>query len=114
MARHVHLRLSRQAEAFVEEMEEQGLTERDVFANALGLLREVWTTGQVAMITRNARALNIRNPYIQYIFQIPGTKPRTTRGGDEPEGGVHASDIPLVPTPSDVPLGRSPLGEPGD
>jgi hypothetical protein len=68
MARYVHLRLTGQAESFLADMERRGLTERDVFSNALGLLREAWTTKRVA---RLSAAASDSTEGIEYIYELP-------------------------------------------
>jgi len=52
MATTVHLRLTGQAEEFLNLMRNNGFSERDVIAKALGVLHEVWASGRVARLKR--------------------------------------------------------------
>ena len=49
MAKKIHLRLIGEAEKFIDDMVEQGLTERDVIAKALWLFETAWKTQRIAL-----------------------------------------------------------------
>jgi len=61
MAKKIHLRLIGQAEKFIDDMVEQGLTDRDVIAKALWLFETAWKTQRIALLNADCQE-------VEYIF----------------------------------------------
>ena len=61
MAKKIHLRLIGEAEKFIDDMVEQGLTERDVIAKALWLFETAWKTQRIALLNADCQE-------VEYIF----------------------------------------------
>jgi hypothetical protein len=68
MPRTVHLTLTRDAEEFVRTLEKEGLSERDIFAKALGLLQRAYMSKRVVMARENV-SLD-KSEDIEYIFSV--------------------------------------------
>ena len=68
MPRTVHLTLTRDAEKFVRTLEEEGLSERDIFAKALGLLQRAYMSKRVVM-AKESVSLD-KSEDIEYIFSV--------------------------------------------
>ena len=83
MARTVHLKLTKDAEDFVKELEKKGLTERDIFAKALGLLQRAYISGRIAMVRESAvkEYGQVPSKDIEYVFKsrrAPQVRPQKT------------------------------------
>jgi len=75
MPRTVHFQLSGRAQQFVEEMEREGLSERDVFAKALGLLREVYKTRRIGLISHGYE----ESDAVEFIYGINVSNAKSKR-----------------------------------
>lgn len=66
MARIIRLKLTGQAETFINRMADEGLTERDVFARALSILQEVYQTKRVGLVAPGHE----HSKAVQFIYGI--------------------------------------------
>jgi hypothetical protein len=66
MTRTVHLQLTGKAEELLKQLEEEGLTERDVFARALSILNDVYQTKRVGRIVKGQEDSNA----IEFLYGI--------------------------------------------
>lgn len=66
MVRTVQLKLTGKAEQFLNRLEQEGLTERDVFAKALSVLRDVHETKRVGLISEGYENTDI----VEFFYGI--------------------------------------------
>ena len=107
MPRTMRLRLSKQAEKFVEALEAEGLTEQDVVGKALYLLQQVWETGRVAMLNDPSS----ESGGVAFVFRVgrgqPGLEVRSTGYGQPAVEG----DYPEPAAPEDISFRDPPTTE---
>lgn len=72
MARDIQLRLTGRAEKLFDEMEKEGVTERDLLGYALGLLDAV-KSGRLAMLRVEADEETVQDA-VDYVFALPGQR----------------------------------------
>lgn len=70
MPRTIHFRVEGGTEKFLQEMKDLGLSERDVFAKALGLLNLVHKTGRVAFLNQNATSMQAAHAVVDFVFTL--------------------------------------------
>ena len=70
MARLIHLRLTKRAEELVQALEQDGLTEQDIFSKSLYLLELVRRSGRVAMLRIGVKP---NDAAVEYIFSVGTT-----------------------------------------
>jgi hypothetical protein len=85
LPRTVHLMLTRDAEDFVMTLEKDGLSERDIFAKALGLLRQAYTSERVVMLKEDADIEKSRD--IEYIISVVSDRKRDQGFEEERQRG---------------------------
>ncbi len=77
MARTVHLKLTSEAENFLNDMEnELGFNEEEVFAKAVGLLQTAYHTKRVALIREDWKQQNVEA--VEHYFSV--RTPSSTHG----------------------------------
>ena len=77
MARKVTVKLTGQAEEFFNTMRKSGMSEQDIMAKGLYILREVYTTGRVALVENHENHWNEHEsstfdiqPRVQFYFRV--------------------------------------------
>ena len=66
--RTITLKFTGQAKEFLDELEDAGLNEQDIFAKALFLLERAWRTERVAMLREHVSV--DKNEDIEFIFKV--------------------------------------------
>jgi|GEM_PF-6059070 hypothetical protein len=80
MSRTIHFRVEGETEKFLQEMNKAGLSERDVFAKALGLLNLVHKTGRVALLRPDAELRKYADELIDFVFTLEELEPAKQKG----------------------------------
>ena len=99
MAKHLRLKITHQAEIFLNELAKEGIDERNAIAMGLGLLETVHRTGLVALMKPEAVRLGSIEKYIDRIFTLRSLLSRSNVQAEVMEA-ITQSVVDMISEPS--------------